>query len=158
MRVDLHGVDPWASRLPRRRDWLAAVLGTLLLAAGGIAVWQSVESSGAVAGPDTVDAAAWQTTLDRSQRLNRVMADLSNPWSRWLERSLTLAGPDIRLERFDGVPVDHRLELVVSAASLDLAGRFADALAVLPQAAGVQITRHDTTADGVRVHIEVALR
>jgi len=158
MHIDLHGIDPWASRLPRQRDWLAAVLGAVLLAAGAIALWQSAESSVAVAGPDTVDAGAWQTTLDRSQRLNRVMADLSHPWSRWIERSLALAGPDIRLERLDGVPADHRLEVVVSAASLDRAGRFADALAALPEAAGAQITRHDTTGDGVRVHIEVALR
>jgi len=158
MHIDLHGIDPLASRLPRRRDWLAAALGAGLLAAGSIVLWQSAGSSVAAAGPDTLDVATWQTTLDRSQRLNRVMADLAHPWSRWLERSLALAGPDIGIERFEGVPANHRLGLVVSAASLDPASRFADALAALPQAAGARITRHDTTTDGVRVHIEVSLR
>jgi len=159
MRVDLHNVDPWASRLPRRRDWVALALGASLLAAGGTTLWQSADSSVAVAGPDTqVDAAAWQAMADRSQRFNRVMADISRPWSRWLERSLALAGSGVRLERFDGEPVDHRLEFVVRAASLDEAGRFADMLSALPDASGAQITRHEPIADGVRVHLVVALR
>ncbi len=158
MRIDLFGIDPWAGRQPRRRDWLAAGLGALLLAAGGMALWQSAGSSAAVAAHDTVDAAAWQSAVDRSQRLNSVLADVSRPWSRWLERSLALAGPDIRLERLDGEPAGHRLEIVVSAADLGRAGAFTDALRALPGATGTQIARHEATPEGVRVHVEVTLR
>ncbi len=158
MRIDLHGIDPWASRLPRRRDWLVAALGGLLLVGGGALLWQSAASSVAVASPDTVDATAWQTTADRSQRLNAVLADLSHPWSRWIELSLAVAGPDIRLERFDGAPDGGRLEMVVSAADLTRVGRFVDGLRALPGASSAQIVRHEASTDGLRVHVEVDLR
>jgi len=136
MRVDLHGIDPWASRLPRRRDWFAIALGGVLLVAGGALMWQPVASSVAIAGPETVDAAAWQATADRSQRLNTVLTDLSRPWSRWIERSLAMAGPEMRLERFDAAPDGGRLEMVISAADLTRAGRFVDGLTALPGALG----------------------
>jgi len=157
MRVDLHGIDPWAAQRPRRRDWLAAGLGGLLLGVGGLAQWQSVTSSGAVAGLERVDASAWQSMVDRSHRLNRVLADLSQPWSRWLERSLAVAGADVRFERLDGLPADRRLELVVVAPELGRAGTFADALRALPGAVSAQIVRHEATAGGMRVYIEVRL-
>jgi hypothetical protein len=158
MRFDLYGIDPWAGTSPRWRDWLAAGLGALLLLAGGLALWQSTGSSAAVAARDNVDTAAWQSTVDRSQRLNRVLADVSRPWSRWLERSLALAGPDVRLERLDGEPATGRLEIVITAAALEQAGAFADALRALPGASGTQIARHEATTDGVRVHVEVTLK
>ncbi len=158
MRPDLHGIDPWAGRSPRRRDWIAAALGALLLAAGGILSWQSTDQAVAVASHDSIDAAAWQAAADRSQRLNGVLDDLSRPWSRWLERSLALAGDDVQLERLEGQAADQRLEMVIGTADLGRASSFVDALASVPGIAGARITRHEATAEGVRVHAEVSLR
>ncbi|MFZ4498683.1 MAG: hypothetical protein ACOYMX_03150, partial [Burkholderiales bacterium] len=80
------------------------------------------------------------------------------PWSHWLERSVALTGADIRLERLDGEPAAGRLELVVTATGLTQASAFADALGALSGAARTQISRHESTGDGVRVQVEVALR
>ena len=158
MRIDLRGIDPWAGRHPSRRDWLAAGLGALLVASGGVMVWQSAASSAAVAAHGRIDSAAWQSAVERTQRLNRVLADVSQPWSHWLERSVALTGADIRLERLDGEPAAGRLELVVTATGLTQASAFADALGALSGAARTQISRHESTGDGVRVQVEVALR
>lgn len=111
-----------------------------------------------MAANDAVDASDWQQTVARSSQLNTVLADLSRPWSRWLERTLLAAGNDIRLERIDGDPRNRHLEVVATAPDRARGGRFVGELGGLPDAASARLMGDELSADGVRIRAEVSLR
>ena len=164
MRIDLHSIDPWASGRARRRDWCAAVLGALMLVTGAVTLLPKVIPQPAPASAPGADAVArvdpvdWQNLVQRSRALNRTMADLSHPWSRWLERTLLLAGGETRLERLEGDPLSGTLEVVFTAADLTAAGELVGELAGLPGARRAHLLSHEPVAEGLRVRAEVVLK
>jgi len=165
MRIDLHSIDPWASGRARRRDWCAAVLGALLLVTGALMLVQKVvpRPAPASAAPEaasvaSVDSVEWQGLVQRSRALNRTMADLSHPWSRWLERTLLLAGGETRLERLEGDPLSGKLEVVFTVADLTAAGELVRGFAGLPGARRAHLLSHEPVAEGLRVRAEVVLK
>lgn len=156
MALDLDGIDPWAGRQPRRRDWALLGIGAALLLAGAVARWDA--AGGAVAGGGTpVDPARWQEAASATRELNTAIAGIGRPWSRWLEHTVRATGANARLERLEAEPESHRIAVVWLGPAGDDGSAVLAALGGLPGARTARLTRSEPTAEGVRHFAEVSL-
>ena len=108
------GLDPWASRRPRRRDLALLASGaTALLGAFGVAVLLPAAPVAVATAP--MSAAHMQRIETETRQLNTQIGRLEQPWPGWLRAVLLELPAGTGVLQLDIDPQQGRVKLVLDA-------------------------------------------
>lgn len=141
------GLDPWASKRPRRRDWLLLFSGAvaMIAATANLALTPRAATG---AKRESMSVARMQEIDAQTHLLNAQIARLEQPWPAWLRAILLDLPPGTGVLQFDIDTQQGRVKLVldtddfatveVAIVRLERGGLFT----------GLRASGHDRDAEG----------